>query len=57
MVKHHKVYHNVYKELQVAKGVKFTQKISWLSLAYDNINPTKWTTDDDKNDQIKTIAS
>jgi len=45
---------NVYKELQVPKGVKFTQKIL-VELNYDNINPTKWTTDDDKNDQIKTL--
>jgi len=45
---------NVYKELQVAKGVKFTQKIL-VELNYDNINPTKWTTDDDKNDQIKLL--
>ncbi len=22
---------------------------------YENINPTKWTTDDDKNEQIKTL--
>ena len=45
---------NVYKELQVAKGVKFTQKIL-VELNYDNINPTKWTTDYDKNDQIKLL--
>jgi len=46
--------YNVYKELQVPKGVKFTQKIL-VELNFDNINPTKWTTDDDKNDQIKTL--
>src|SRR6185437_550693 len=46
--------YNVYKELQVPKGVKFTQKIL-VELNYENINPTKWTTDDDKNDQIKTL--
>ncbi|GAA4331326.1 DNA-directed RNA polymerase subunit beta [Mucilaginibacter gynuensis] len=46
--------YNVYKELFVAKGVKFTQKIL-AELNYENINPTKWTTDDDKNDQIKTL--
>jgi len=45
---------NVYKELQVPKGVKFTQKIL-VELNFDNINPTKWTTDDDKNDQIKIL--
>jgi len=46
--------YNVYKELQVPKGVKFTQKIL-VDLSFDNINPTKWTTDDDKNDHIKTL--
>lgn len=45
---------NVYKEQLVPKGVKFTQKIL-TELAFENINPTKWTTDDDKNDQIKTL--
>jgi DNA-directed RNA polymerase subunit beta len=46
--------YNVYKELHVPKGVKFTQKIL-VELSYENINPTKWTTDDDKNDQIKLL--
>ncbi|MDB5123335.1 MAG: DNA-directed polymerase subunit beta, partial [Mucilaginibacter sp.] len=46
--------YNVYKELQVPKGVKFTQKIL-VELNFENINPTKWTTDDDKNDQIKIL--
>ncbi|WPU95607.1 DNA-directed RNA polymerase subunit beta [Mucilaginibacter sabulilitoris] len=46
--------YNVYKELHVPKGVKFTQKIL-VELNYENINPTKWTTDDDKNDQIKIL--
>jgi len=46
--------YNVYKELQVPKGVKFTQKIL-VELNYENINPTKWTTDDDKNDHIKIL--
>jgi DNA-directed RNA polymerase subunit beta len=45
---------NVYKELLVPKGVKFTQKIL-TELVYENINPTKWTTDDDKNDLIKLL--
>ncbi|RYF45117.1 MAG: DNA-directed RNA polymerase subunit beta, partial [Chitinophagaceae bacterium] len=45
---------NIYKELYVAKGVKFTQKIL-AELSYENINPTKWTTDDEKNEQIKTL--
>ena len=46
--------YNIYKELHVPKGVKFTQKIL-TELNYDNINPTKWTTDDEKNEQIKTL--
>jgi len=46
--------YNVYKELQVPKGVKFTQKIL-VDLTFENVNPTKWTTDDDKNDLIKTL--
>ncbi len=46
--------YNVYKELLVPKGVKFTQKIL-VELNYENINPTKWTTDDDKNDLIKIL--
>ncbi len=46
--------YNVYKELHVPKGVKFTQKIL-TELNYESINPTKWTTDDDKNEQIKTL--
>jgi DNA-directed RNA polymerase subunit beta len=45
---------NVYKELLIAKGVKFTQKLL-MELDYNHINPTKWTTDDDKNDLIKTL--
>jgi DNA-directed RNA polymerase subunit beta len=44
--------YNVYKELLVAKGVKFTQKIL-IELEYANVNPTKWTTDEDKNELIK----
>ncbi|MCS3555635.1 MULTISPECIES: DNA-directed RNA polymerase subunit beta [unclassified Sphingobacterium] len=44
--------YNVYKELLVAKGAKFTQKIL-AELDYNNINPTGWTTDEDKNEMIK----
>ena len=43
---------NVYRELLIAKGVKFTQKIL-TDLEYANINPTKWTTDEEKNELIK----
>ena len=49
-----KTSQGVYKELLVPKGVKFTQKIL-VELNYENVNPTKWTTDDDKNDLIKTL--
>ncbi len=45
---------NVYKELLIAKGVKFTQKLL-MELDYNHINPTKWTTDEDKNDLIKIL--
>jgi len=44
--------YNAYKELLVAKGAKFTQKIL-TDLDYNNVNPTGWTTDEDKNDMIK----
>ncbi len=44
--------YNVYKELLVPKGAKFTQKIL-TDLDYVNINPAGWTTDDDKNELIK----
>ncbi len=44
--------YNVYKELLVPKGVKFTHKVL-VELEYANVNPTKWTTDEDKNELIK----
>lgn len=44
--------YNVYKELLVPKGSKFTQRIL-TELEYTNINPTGWTTDEDKNELIK----
>src|SRR5690606_1898877 len=44
--------YNVYKELLVAKGAKFTQKIL-TELDYTNVNPSGWTTDEEKNDLIK----
>jgi DNA-directed RNA polymerase subunit beta len=43
---------NVYRELLIAKGAKFTQKML-TDLDYNNINPTGWTTDEDKNELIK----
>ena len=44
--------YNVYKELLVPKGAKFTQKIL-IDLDYAHINPAGWTTDDEKNELIK----
>ena len=44
--------YNVYKELLMAKGVKFSHKVL-AELEYANINPTKWTTDEEKNELIK----
>ena len=43
-----------FKETLVPKGAKFTQKLL-SDLDYTNINPNKWTTDKDKNDQIKRL--
>jgi len=47
------VYNNL-KEEVVPKKAKFTQKML-LNLDYNNINPTKWTTDKDKNELIKIL--
>jgi DNA-directed RNA polymerase subunit beta len=44
--------YNVYRELLIAKGAKFTQKML-TDLDYNNINPSGWTTDEDKNELIK----
>ena len=38
----------------ITKGAKFTQKVL-QEIDYMNINPYKWTTDKDKNDQISTL--
>jgi DNA-directed RNA polymerase subunit beta len=40
----------------IAKGAKFTQK-QLQELDYVNINPTKWTTDKQKNDQIRELLN
>jgi len=45
---------NVYRELLLPKGAKFTQKML-AELEFANINPTKWTTDEDKNELIKQL--
>ncbi len=47
------VYNN-FKEELIKKGVKFTQK-SLVSIEYSIVNPSKWTTDDHVNDQIKKL--
>ncbi len=38
----------------IAKGVKFTQK-TLQEIDFNNVNPSKWTTDKDKNDTIKNL--
>ena len=45
---------NNLKEVVVAKGTKFTQKILH-GLDYANINPNNWTTDKSRNDLIKEL--
>jgi len=45
---------NIFKEVLVPKGAKFSQK-TLSEIDYSNINPNKWTTDKDKNDQIKQL--
>lgn len=45
---------NNFKEVIIAKGVKFTQKLL-MGIDYANINPNKWTTDKEQNDGIKEL--
>ncbi|MBK5285052.1 MAG: DNA-directed RNA polymerase subunit beta, partial [Bacteroidia bacterium] len=45
---------DIYKEVVVQKGVKFTQK-TLADINYETINPAKWTTDKEKNDLIKQL--
>src|SRR5208283_2655381 len=45
---------DIFKEVVVPKGVKFTQKML-SEINYENINPAKWTTDKEKNDFIKQL--
>ena len=49
------VYNNFKVEV-LPKGTKFTQKLL-MDVDYININPNRWTTDKDKNDQIKTLIN
>ena len=49
------VYNN-FKEELVPKKAKFTQKMLMV-LDYASINPNRWTSDKDKNDQIKVLIN
>ncbi len=49
------VYNNFKVEI-LPKGTKFTQKLI-MDIDYININPNRWTTDKDKNEQIKTLIN
>jgi len=46
---------NNYKEVIIAKGTKFSQKVL-SGIEYANINPGKWTTDKDTNELIKILV-
>ncbi|MBU1720146.1 MAG: DNA-directed RNA polymerase subunit beta, partial [Bacteroidetes bacterium] len=43
-----------YKDTIIQKGTKFTMKLL-TEIEYDTVNPTKWTTDKEKNEQIKKL--
>ena len=45
---------DIFKEVIIAKGAKFTQKML-SEINYDNVNADKWTTDKEKNEQIKQL--
>ncbi|MEO0312200.1 MAG: DNA-directed polymerase subunit beta, partial [Bacteroidota bacterium] len=45
---------DIFKEVIIPKGAKFTQKML-TEINYETVNPTKWTTDKEKNDQIKQL--
>ncbi len=45
---------DLYKEVLIPKGSKFTLKML-NELDFTNINPTKWTTDKEKNEQINQL--
>jgi DNA-directed RNA polymerase subunit beta len=47
---------NNFKVEVVPKGTKFTQK-TLLDIDYLSVNPNKWSTDKDRNDQIKTLIN
>ena len=45
---------DLFKEVIIPKGAKFTQKML-SEINYETVNPDKWTTDKEKNDQIKQL--
>ncbi|MFZ4612904.1 MAG: DNA-directed RNA polymerase subunit beta [Bacteroidia bacterium] len=45
---------NNFKEVVIAKGTKFTVKIL-QGVDYANVNPTKWTSEKETNDQIRLL--
>ena len=45
---------NLLKEILIPKGAKFTLKML-QDLDFENINPARWTTDKEKNDQISQL--
>jgi len=47
---------NNFKEELIPKGSKFTVKML-QSIDYSSVNPNKWTTDKDKNNQIKILLN
>ena len=49
------VYNN-FKEEIIPKKAKFTQKIL-MAIDYGSVNPSKWTTDKEKNDLIKVLIN
>jgi len=49
------VYNNFKQEI-IAKGAKFQPKIL-MDVDFLNVNPNKWTTDKEKNDQIKILIN
>ncbi len=46
---------NIFKEVVVEKGIKFTQKIL-EKIDYANVNPNDWTGEKDKDDLIKRLV-
>ncbi|RPJ81401.1 MAG: DNA-directed RNA polymerase subunit beta, partial [Deltaproteobacteria bacterium] len=48
--------YNKFKEEIIPKKAKFTQKLL-QGVDYLNVNPSKWTTDKDKNELIKTLIN